>query len=196
MDVDIDLGDAHEACEEKMNGHLPSKGTLSALVIDTRVGNRIRRPTIKKANINDTRNVKERTKKSKPSSMIVPLGPPPDSQSSPEDIMTYRIPDSVYSLSSTFLTKSKVDRTDATASVTVSDMFSGANSTRTAMIIDNETQTDGKNKQCSPPTEPKRNILRVSNRMVKLSLLQKMLRPEFVRFWIDPFVIQHRPMEE
>ena len=84
MDVDIDLGDAHEACEE--NGDLPSKGSPLALVADTRVGDRIRRPTIKRANINGTGNVKERTKKSKSSSMIVPLGPPPDPQSSPEDI--------------------------------------------------------------------------------------------------------------
>ena len=85
MDVDIDLGDGLEACEEKMNGDMPSKGSSSALVTDTRVGVRIRRPTIKKAHLDGTGNIKE-TKKSKSSSMIVPLGPPPDPQSSPEDI--------------------------------------------------------------------------------------------------------------
>lgn len=86
MDVDIDLGDDLEACEEKMKGDLPSKGLPTALVTDTRVGNRIRRPTIKKAHLNGTENIKERTKKSKSSSMTVPLGPPPDPHSSAEDI--------------------------------------------------------------------------------------------------------------
>lgn len=87
MDVDIDFGDGLEACEEKMNGDLPSKGSSSTLDTDTRVGNRIRRPTIKKANLNDTGNIKKRTKISKSSSIIVPLGPPPDPQPSPEDII-------------------------------------------------------------------------------------------------------------
>ena len=82
MDVDIDLGDG---LEEKMNDVLPSKGSSSALVTDTRVGVRNRRPTIKKAHLDDAGNTKEGTKKSKSASVIVPLGPPPDSQSSPED---------------------------------------------------------------------------------------------------------------
>ena len=86
MDVDIDLGDSLEVCEDKMNGDLPSKGSSSALVTDTRAGVRIRRPTIKKAHLDGTANIKEKTKKSKSSSVIVPLGPPPDPQSSPEDI--------------------------------------------------------------------------------------------------------------
>lgn len=84
MDVDIDLGDGLEGCE-KMNGDLPSKGSSLAPVTDTRVGVRIRRPTIKKAHLDGTGNIKEGTKKSKSSSMIVPLGPPPDPQPSPED---------------------------------------------------------------------------------------------------------------
>ena len=85
MDVDIDLGDSLEACEEKLNGNLPSKGSPSEVVTDTRVGNRIRRPTIKKAHLNGTRNIKERTKNSKSSSTIVPLEPPADSESASED---------------------------------------------------------------------------------------------------------------
>jgi hypothetical protein len=86
MDVDIDLGDGLEACEEKRNGDIPSKGSSSALVTDTTVGVRIRRPTIKKAHLDGTGNINEGTKKSKFSSMVVPLGPPPDPQPSPEDI--------------------------------------------------------------------------------------------------------------
>jgi hypothetical protein len=85
MDIDIDLGAGPEACEEKINGNLTSKGSPSAVVTDTRVGNRTRRPTIKKAHLDGTGNIKERTKKSKSSSMIVPLGPPSDSQSPLED---------------------------------------------------------------------------------------------------------------
>ena len=83
-DVDIDLGDglALEACEEKMNGDPPLKGSPSTIVTNSRVGNRIRRPTIKKANVNGTGNIKGRTKSS---SMVVPLGPPAAPQSPPED---------------------------------------------------------------------------------------------------------------
>ena len=86
MDVDIDLRDGLEGCEEKMNGDPPSKESSSALVTDTKVGVRIRRPTIKKAHLDGTGNMKDGTKKSKSASMIVPLGPPPDPQSSSEDI--------------------------------------------------------------------------------------------------------------
>lgn len=86
MDVDIDLRDGLEDCKEKMNGDLPLKGSSSALVTDTRVGARIRRPTIKKAHLNGTGNIKGGTKKSKSASIIVPLGPPPDPQSSTEDV--------------------------------------------------------------------------------------------------------------
>jgi hypothetical protein len=85
MDVDIDIGDGPEACEEKVNGDLTSKGFPSALVTDTRVGSRTRRPTIKKAHLDGTGNIKERTKKIKSSSVIVPSGPPADPQSPPED---------------------------------------------------------------------------------------------------------------
>ena len=86
MDVDIDLRDGLEDCEEKMNGDSPSKESSSALVTDTRVGVRVRRPTIKKAHLDGTGNIKDGTKKSKSASMIVPSGPSPDRQSSPEDI--------------------------------------------------------------------------------------------------------------
>jgi hypothetical protein len=65
---------------------LPSKRSSLALVSDTGVGVRIRRPTIKKAHLDGTGNIKEGTEKSKISSTIVPLGPPPDPQPSPEDI--------------------------------------------------------------------------------------------------------------
>ena len=84
--VEIDLGDdlALDVCEEKMNGDLPSKSSPSTPVTHSRVGNRIRRPTIKKAHLNGTGR-KERTKRSKPSSMVIPLGHPAAPQSPPED---------------------------------------------------------------------------------------------------------------
>ena len=86
--VEIDLGDdlALDVCEEKMNGDgdLPSKSSPSTPVTHSRVGNRIRRPTIKKAHLNGSGR-KERTKRSKPSSMVVPLGHPAAPQSPPED---------------------------------------------------------------------------------------------------------------
>jgi hypothetical protein len=91
MDVDIDLGDSLEAGEEKMDNDLLSKAktrSTFAPVTDTTVGVRIRRPTIKQAHLNGIGNTKGTTKKdshrspkkSKSSSMAVPLGPPPDPQ--------------------------------------------------------------------------------------------------------------------
>ena len=50
--------------------------------------------------------------------------------------------------------------------------------------------------KCSPPAEPKCNVHWVSNWTVELSILQKTLGFEFMRFWIYPFVVWHRPMEQ
>ena len=98
MDVDIDLGDGLQRGEERMDGDQLSKaktGSSFSSVTDTKIGVRIRRPTIKKASQNGAGDTKEgtttkisygRPKKSKSSSMVVPLGPPPDPQSPPEDI--------------------------------------------------------------------------------------------------------------
>jgi len=98
MEVDIDLGDGLEDDEEKMDNGMPSKPTAgSSLAPLTKLGIRIRRPTIKKAQSqhpNGARETKEGSttqlshrspKKSKSSSMPVALEPP-SAQSSPEDI--------------------------------------------------------------------------------------------------------------
>ena len=78
----------------------------------------------------------------------------------------------------------------------MSDMLSWANSIGAVMILVDETWTNDKNKYCSPPTESKCNVHRVSNRTVEFSILQKTLGLEFMRFWIVPFVVQHCPMEQ
>lgn len=95
MEVDIDIGDGLEGSEKKIDGGLLSL----APAIDTKLGIRIRRPTIKKAqsqhssgagNTKDTtttQNSHRSPKKSQPKSslMAVALRPPPDPQSSDED---------------------------------------------------------------------------------------------------------------
>ena len=84
-DVDINLGDglALEVCEEKKNGDLPLKGSPSTLVtVDTRhrlwsrESDLSTNDSIKKAHLNGTGSIKERTKNS---STVIPLGPPEDS---------------------------------------------------------------------------------------------------------------------
>lgn len=90
MDVDIDLGDGLEGGEEKMDADLPSKAKTKssfAPVTDTKVGVRLRRPTVKKAYQNGTEGTTPRSpKKSKSSSMTVPSGQPSDPQSSAEEL--------------------------------------------------------------------------------------------------------------
>ena len=77
------------------------------------------------------------------------------------------------------------------------DMFSRAISNKTVMTrtLDEETWTNKRRKECSPPTEPKCNVHWVSNWAVYFSILQKALGLEFARFWIVPFVVRHRPRE-
>jgi len=91
MDVDIDLENGFEGGED---GDLPSNAkTRSSFtpITDTKAGVRLRRPTVKKAQLNDTENTKERTthrapKKIKSSSMTVLSGQPPCPQFSPEEL--------------------------------------------------------------------------------------------------------------
>ena len=91
MDVDIDLVNGFEGGED---GDLPSNAktkSSSTPITDTKAGVRLRRPTVKKAQLNDTENTKERTthrspKKFKSSLMTVPSGQPHCPQFSSEEL--------------------------------------------------------------------------------------------------------------
>ena len=94
--------------------------------------------------------------------------------------------------SSTFFNKSKVDRTDAAASVIVewARCLPGQALPGWQWYIDMWEEF----KQCPPPTKSKWDVHRVSNGTVKLPIPQKTLGSELARFWVVPFVIQHCPM--
>ena len=103
--------------------------------------------------------------------------------------------------SSTFFSKSNVDRTDAAASVRVEWAICSPGQIlpekkKGWRILDKWSATYGLLVSCSPPTESKCNIHGISNWTVEFSILQEPLGFKFVRFRIVPFVVQHCPKEQ